>query len=235
MDTTLPISGPLDLIYQDEYIVAINKPCGLLTHRSKIAKYADSFALQMLRDQLGKFVYPVHRLDRKTSGILIFALNPEMASKIQVGFQEHKIEKKYLAIVRGFFPNKANTEYALTNDEGKVQEATTYFKNLISSELKIRSDRYPTSRYSLVEALPITGRMHQIRKHLSHLNHPIIGDRPHGCNKQNRFFKEHFNMQSMLLHAYNVNFSHPITEELIQLRAEPPVEFKRMLNELKLK
>jgi tRNA pseudouridine65 synthase len=225
---------PLEIIYQDEYLVAINKPNGLLVHRSKIAAQEDVFALQLLRDQIGQHVFPVHRLDRKTSGVLLFALDSQTASLLQDDFVDQKINKKYHAIVRGYFPGEVELDYALTNDRGKKQEAVTVFETLKTTELDIPFGKHTTSRYSLIVAYPKTGRQHQIRKHCAHLNHPIIGDRPHGCNKQNKHFKEQWEMMTMLLHASELNLVHPVTKKAISLTTNFNPEFERMLKLLHL-
>lgn len=214
--------------------MAINKPHGLLVHRSRIAAEADIFALQLLRDQINQRVYPVHRLDRKTSGVLLFGLNQPSLSAMQSLFANQEADKMYHAIVRGFFPENMVVDHPLTNDSGKTQEAITHFKLLKTSELPLPFGKHSTSRYSLIEAKPKTGRMHQIRKHCNHLRHPIIGDRPHGCNKQNKLFKEKWNMTTMMLHAKELAFNHPKTGQPITLKAEPHSEFKRMLDELRL-
>lgn len=224
----------LEIIFQDEYLVAINKPNGLLVHRSPIAADASEFAMQMLRDQIGQHVFPIHRLDRKTSGVLLFALDKKTAKLVQDEFLENRVSKKYLAIVRGFFPEKIEVNYPLTNDRNKRQEAITSFYNSKHTELEIPFGKHPTSRYSLIEAFPKTGRQHQIRKHLNHLRHPIIGDRPHGCNKQNKFFKEKWNMMTMLLHAQELTFRHPCLDEEVILQASLNEEFLRMRKELNL-
>lgn len=227
-------SNTLEIIYRDEYIVAINKPNGLLVHRSKIAAKEDVFALQLLRDQIQQKVYPVHRLDRKTSGVLLFAFSGEIASIFQQCLSNSQTQKKYLVIVRGYFPASIDVDYPLINDSGKKQEAQTSFKSVVQSEIPIPLGKFPSSRYSLIEAYPKTGRMHQIRKHLNHLRHPIIGDRPHGCSKQNRLFKEKWNMQTMLLHAQELSFKHPMSSENLTLKATLNSEFQRMQKELRL-
>ncbi|WP_282037819.1 pseudouridine synthase [Saccharicrinis aurantiacus] len=224
----------LQIIYQDEHLVVINKPHGLLVHRSPIAADAEEFAVQMLRDQIGQKVFPVHRIDRKTSGILVFGLSGEIARLIQEQLEDHATNKTYLAIVRGYFPESLELDYPLTNDTGKVQEALTHFKCLKHTEVDVPFGKHATSRYSLIEAYPKTGRMHQIRKHLKHLRHPIIGDRPHGCNKQNRLFKAQWNMTTMMLHAQKLNLSHPITNEPLHLEAPLFSTFKEMIGTLKL-
>jgi tRNA pseudouridine65 synthase len=224
----------LEIIYQDEYIVAINKPHGLLVHQSPIARDAEEFALQLLRDQIGQNVWPSHRLDRKTSGLLLFSLNKETDKLMQQVFRENKIKKKYLAIVRGHTSDEMEIDYPLRKENGTMQDALTFFKTLSSTEIDVPLGKHPTSRYSLIEAEPQTGRMHQLRKHFAHINHPIIGDRPHGCNKQNRHFKETWQMDTMLLHASELDFEHPVTNAPLQFKAGIQSEFERMIILLKL-
>ncbi|WP_343532295.1 pseudouridine synthase [Pedobacter sp.] len=219
----------LEIIYQDDSLIAINKPHGLLVHRSKIADDAKEFALQMLRDQIGQHVNPVHRLDRKTGGVLLFAFHKEVEIAMQKQFQEGLVDKHYLAIVRGYTPLEMEIDYPLAKENGTLQDAQTSFVTLQQAEIPLAIGKHPTSRYSLVDANPKTGRMHQLRKHFAHIFHPIIGDRPHGCNKQNRYFKEHLQMNTMLLHASSLSFSHPITSEKIIITAEVQAEFKRMM------
>ncbi|WP_216663712.1 MULTISPECIES: pseudouridine synthase [unclassified Lentimicrobium] len=225
----------LEILYQDDYLVAINKPNGLLVHRTKIANDATEFALQILRNQLGRKVFPAHRIDRKTSGILLFSLDENTDSLMQQQFSEGKVDKRYLAIVRGFTPDEELIDYPLKKENGKLQEAITKYKTVDRSELEIPFSRHPTSRYSLLNVEPLSGRMHQIRKHLAHIHHPIIGDRPHGCNKQNKLFKEKWNMMSMMLHARSITFFHPITNKKTNIIAQPSEEFLRTTQFLGLK
>ena len=222
----------LEILFQDDAIVAINKPHGLLVHRSPIAADASEFAIQLLRDQIGQKVFPVHRLDRKTSGVLLFALNDEVNSILQEAFRNKKVEKKYRALVRGFTPESGTIDYALTREDGKVQEAVTHYSRLETFEIPVALGKHATSRYSLLEVEPETGRMHQIRKHLAHIFHPIIGDRPHGCNKQNKLFLEKWEMNTMLLHAEEIRFLHPVSHEPVIIQAELSAEFKRTLEML---
>jgi tRNA pseudouridine65 synthase len=224
----------LEIIYQDENIIAINKPHGLLVHQSPIARNAEEFALQLLRDQIQQHVWPVHRLDRKTSGLLLFALNKETDRLMQQQFMENKVQKKYLAVLRGHSPDELLIDYPLKKENGTLQDAITHFKTLARTEIPLAVGKHPTSRYSLVEAQPQTGRMHQLRRHFAHIFHPIIGDRPHGCNKQNKFFKEHFQMESMLLHASELEFFHPLSNKKLHLKAALQPEFIRMLAILKI-
>ena len=219
----------LEILYQDSDLVAINKPHGLLVHKTAIAADTNQFAVQMLRDQLGKRVYPVHRLDRKTAGVLLFSLNEEMNSLMQKQFAEGLVKKKYHAIVRGFTEDSLEIDYPLKRDDGVMQEAFTALETLQKTEVALQIGKHTTSRYSLVELTPSTGRMHQLRKHMAHIFHPIIGDRPHGCNKQNKFFKDELDMTTMLLHAIELEFDHPVTRQKIHIDADYQPEFKRML------
>ena len=218
----------LEILFRDEHLIAINKPHGLLVHRSSIARDAEEFALQLLRDQIGHWVNPVHRLDRKTSGILLFALDKQTETLMHHQFAENLVEKKYLAIVRGYTPDEQEIDYPLRKENGVLQEAFTRYITLDRAELDIPLGNHPSSRYSFVQVTPTTGRMHQIRKHFGHILHPIIGDRPHGCNKQNRFFKENWDMTTMLLHASQLKFNHPVTKDVIHIHAPLQDEFNRV-------
>lgn len=197
----------LTILYENEDMIAIHKPHGLLVHKTPIAKDATEFAIQILRDQIGVHVYPAHRLDRKTSGVLLFAKNRETNSNLQQIFRERKVEKQYRAIVRGFTEPTFTIDYALINGDRK-QEAITIGRLIEKFELNVPSGKFDTSRYSLVDLTPETGRHHQLRKHMAHILHPIIGDRPHGCNKQNRLWKERFGMTNMMLHASRLSFEY---------------------------
>lgn len=216
-------------MYEDDYLIAINKPAGLLVHRTKLARDAKEFALQLLRDQLGYHVFPVHRLDRKTAGILLFTKHQDFVRPFQLALQESTTQKRYLAIVRGFFPEKIVLDHPLLSEKGKEQNAITHFRLLQHIEIPLAFGKFDTSRYSLIEAFPKTGRMHQIRKHLNHLRHPIIGDRPHGCNKQNSLFLKEFNLTKMLLHAESIVVTHPFSKEVLNIKATLPAHFVEIM------
>lgn len=218
----------LEILYQDEHIVAINKPPGLLVHRSPIAKDVEEFAVQTLRDQLDQHVYPAHRLDRKTSGVLLFALDIDALKNLRDQFESKTISKTYLAIVRGYLETSGTIDYSLSREDGKMQDAVTHYECLQKTEIPVPFGKHQTSRYSLAKVTPETGRMHQIRRHFAHILHPIIGDRPHGCNKQNRLFKDRWNMNEMMLLAENLTFVHPISRIEISISAGPSSEFIRM-------
>ena len=157
----------LEILYQDEYLVAINKPSGLLVHRSEIDRHETAFALQLVRNQIGQRVYPVHRLDKPTSGVLLFALNSETASLMVEQWRQRDVEKRYLAITRGYMPEHVHLDHAMSppvdkharNERVKPpQEAITDFRCLAKAEIPVEIDKYPQSRYSLTEAMPKTGR-----------------------------------------------------------------------------
>lgn len=210
----------LTIIYRDEHLIAINKPSGLLVHRSDIDRHETRFALQLLRDQIGQHVFPVHRLDKPTSGVLLFALHAECAQRLGAIFNAHQLTKTYLAVVRGIAPSQACIDHPLTEEQDRIsdkkanrqkpaQEAITDLKTIAQIELPIAVDKYPCSRYSLVECTPRTGRKHQIRRHLKHISHPIIGDAKHGKSRHNRFFQEHYNCHRLMLAAVELRFHHP--------------------------
>ncbi len=233
------MSAELPILYQSDDLVAINKPHGLLVHRSPIASDASEFAVQLLRDQLGQRVYPVHRLDRKTGGVLLFALTESMNALMQQQFMDGLVHKTYLAIVRGYTDDQQTIDYPLRRDDGSgpgqgtLQEAVTHLRTLQRTEVPIPFGKHATSRYSLVELTPETGRMHQLRKHMAHILHPIIGDRPHGCNKQNKLFLAHFDMNTMLLHAQQLRFTLPGATEPVVVTAPLQDEFERMVDSLR--
>lgn len=218
----------LPILYRDENIVAVNKPCGLLVHRSPIDRHETRFAIQILRDQIGQYVYPAHRLDKPTSGVLLFALNPEVARQLGQVFQQHQISKSYLAVLRGYCPTSGHIDYALTEEPDKriarskpaaPQEAITDFQCLATYELDAQIETYPQSRYSLALAQPKTGRRHQLRRHFKHISHPIIGDAKHGRGRHNRYFAEQLNCPRLLLHAAQLRFIHPLSDAEICVNA----------------
>lgn len=218
----------LDILYEDNDLIAVNKPHGLLVHRTALAADASDFALQRLRNQLRQTVYPVHRLDRKTGGVLLFARNKETDSHTQQLFASYAVKKTYWAIVRGYTDDSGTIDYPLRKENGTMQAAITHYQTIARAELAIPSTRYPTSRYSLLKIRPETGRMHQIRKHLAHIFHPILADRPYGCNKQNKLWKKSFAMDTMMLHARQLIFKHPRTQKEILIEAPPLPEFVRV-------
>ena len=230
----------LDILYRDEHIIAINKPSGLLVHRSAIDRHETRFALQILRDQIGQHVYPVHRLDKPTSGVLLFALSSHCAQKLGTLIAANHVKKNYVAIVRGYAPEEGAIDHSLTEEQDActdkkarkdkpAQDALTHFQRLASIELPVQVDKYPQSRYSLVSCQPVTGRKHQIRRHMKHINHPIIGDAKHGKGNHNRFFQAHFNAHRLLLAATDIRLPHPFTEHPLHISAPLDETFMQLL------
>ena len=230
---------PLEILYQDEYLVVINKPSGLLVHKSPIDKHETWFALQLLRDQIGQYVYPVHRLDKPTSGVLLFALNSEVAQMMSLLFRSSEVQKEYIAIVRGYTDDKMLIDHPLkqmldTKEQKKLgitkeaQEAQTAYTRLETVELPYGVSRYPVARYSLVKLQPKTGRKHQLRRHMKHIFHPIVGDTKHGRGEHNRLYREKFECHRLLLHANRIQFVHPITKKEIAIEAPLDDMFKKL-------
>lgn len=229
---------PLDILYQDDYLVAIDKPSGLLVHRSPIDKRETEFAIQTLRDQIGQRVYTVHRLDKPTSGVLLFALDTETQKHISQQFELRQTHKIYHAICRGHTPDKDVIDYPLAvmrdfKDQqipDERQAAVTAYKTLAQVELPYPCGRYETSRYSLLELRPSTGRKHQLRRHMKHIYHPIIGDSSHGDNKHNQLFRDQFNNDRLLLKASALTVEHPVTGKPLLIQAPDTDSFSLMAN-----
>ncbi|MDX3774496.1 tRNA pseudouridine(65) synthase TruC [Chromatiaceae bacterium AAb-1] len=220
----------LTILYQDDWLVAVDKPAGMLVHRSFLDKHETRFVMQTLRDQLGQHVYPVHRLDRPTSGVLLFALSADVARMLSEQNAAQKWRKGYLAVVRGYIEQSGELDYPLVEELDRIadkyarqdkaaQQAITRYQPLQQTELPFAVGRYPTSRYSLVALQPLTGRKHQLRRHLAHLRHPIVGDTSHGDGKHNRFFQQHFQCRRLLLVAWQLSFYHPVTGADITINA----------------
>lgn len=201
----------LTLLYRDEVLVAVTKPPGLLVHRTSLDRHAEDFLLQRLRRLLGQRVYTVHRLDRPTSGVMVFALDLDTARALSACFEQRQVQKSYLAVVRGYTDPSGHIDYPLREHaEAPLREAITDYQCLAQVELPIAMGRYASSRYSLLRVLPRTGRYHQIRRHFHHIFHPLIGDTTHGEGRHNRLFREQFGIQRLLLHAHSLGFEHPV-------------------------
>lgn len=211
-----------DILHEDKYIIAINKPPGILVHKTRLSEDT-VFLLQQLRNQIGRHVYTIHRLDRATSGVILFAKSAEVAAEVSKVFELRKVEKTYLAIVRGWIDDSGVIDKALSDEETrklKPQDAITQYRCLSRSEIAHSiGNRYDTARFSLIECKPVTGRRHQIRKHLAHLRHPIIGDKKHGDVKQNKYFNAVFKIPFLCLHAHNLKFEHPFAAKAYDISA----------------
>ncbi|MBK9291909.1 MAG: pseudouridylate synthase [Bacteroidetes bacterium] len=221
------MESELQILYDDGGLVAVNKPHGLLVHRSAMAGDAQEFALQMVRSLTGRMVYPAHRIDRKTAGVLLFTTTRELNSLMQQAFMLRRVEKTYHAVLRGWLPESGTIEYALKSESGQLQDAVTHYKCVARSEMPWPSAGFSSSRYSFAEVVPHTGRMHQIRRHFAHIFHPVLGDVKHGCNKQNRLLREQIGLNIMLLHARSLGFVHPLTGQQVQIEAPYQPDFVR--------
>lgn len=223
-----PLGQPR-IIYEDERVIGVFKPNRLLVHRTNIDFYEKRNLLQWLAEEVKTTVHPAHRLDKATSGIVLFAKDLDALRSLRQQFTERTLAKSYLALVRGFTPAIGKIEKPLPKDgDSTLREAVTNFMTLQHTEVPIAVSRYATSRYSLVRAFPETGRFHQIRLHFAHLRHPIIGDSRHGDKKHNTMFRENMQLPALFLHAENIEFTHPDGMQ-IALHAPMPDHFKTIM------
>ncbi len=222
-----------EILYSDQHIIVINKPNGILVHRTALSANETEFVVQKLREQTGRYIYPVHRLDRPTSGVIIFAFDSETAGKLNISLVSSDVHKKYLALVRGWFPENVILDYPVKNERGTIKEAITEFRNIRHLILDMPVGNFPSARYSLIECSPKTGRWHQIRQHLAHLRYYIINDRVHGDGKHNNIFKHKLNIEPLFLHAAEIEFIHPQTQEKIKICAPLPPHWQQAFDILK--
>lgn len=220
-------AAPLTILWQDEDMVAVHKPAGWLVHRTGLDAHETRIVMQTLRDQLGRHVFPVHRLDKGTSGVLLMALHAEAARALCAVFEQHQVHKRYIAMVRGWPAAAQTVDHALlrpddTPPDAAAQPAQTAFRRLATLQLGVPVDRYPSTRVALVEALPLTGRRHQIRRHLKHIAHPIIGDATHGKGAHNRWWAQQLGQQRLWLHAASLQFVQPLSGQQLNLVSPIP-------------
>ncbi len=224
----------LEILYQDPWLVAIHKPAGLLVHRTFLAPQETEFALQILRNQLNQWVFPIHRLDKATSGVLLFGLSNESATEFGKMISNHELKKVYLAIVRGWMSDRT-TDYPIPQGRKRERKpAITYFAQIDQTELPHPVGPFESARYSLIRALPVTGRRHQIRRHLKHESYPIAGDRLYGDRAHNRFFREQLELSQLFLHATKIEFLHPFSDEEVTIECPLPLHWDIGLNRLGL-
>lgn len=236
-----PHKHMLTILHRDDRLVAIDKPSGWLVHRSNLDRHETRILVQALRDQLGQYVYPAHRLDKGTSGVMLFALDPAAARQLGEQFEQHGVRKTYWAVVRGWPPESGFIDHPIRNERDEygdvpesavAQPAITRFRRLATVELPHAVDRYPTSRYALVELQPLTGRRHQLRRHMKHIAHPIIGDATHGKGSHNRWFQAEFGCDRLLLACTELSFRHPADGREMTLRAPVGDRFAALLARL---
>jgi len=222
------------ILFEDDYIIAVNKPNNMLVHHSIMANNIidEKSLVQVLKNKYHVKYYPIHRLDRKTSGIILFSKEKENISKFQKLFINNKIQKTYCGIVRGFSPISLTIKSDVKGRDSNVYKcALTELKTLKTKEINIPITPYKTSRYSLVKLIPKTGRLHQLRIHLNKINHPLIGDPKYGDRFHNRMFVNKFNCDKLFLHAKQIEFIHPFTEEKINIIANFPSHWHKIVGE----
>lgn len=220
LQSSTPRQAPLELVHLDDHLVAINKPAGLAVHRGWSAEGLP--ILQRLRKQLGRHLYPVHRIDQATSGVLLFAFYSEVARDVQQLFAHGRVHKLYLSLCRGRSPELQRINHPLARSPlAEKQPACTEFHLLGSFE-----------RYGLYLVHPLTGRTHQIRRHLKHAGHPIVGDVRYGKGEHNRIFRERFGFHRLALHCRLLSFAHPRTSQIIRIEATERGSLAQLLAQL---
>jgi len=233
----------LAILYRDDFLVAVHKPAGLLVHRSDFDRHETRFAVQLLRDQIGHRVFPLHRLDKATSGALLFALDADSARGVGGQFERNEVGKRYLAVVRGWPPEAGLIDHALSrrfDDYGRklppgaqpALPAQTAYRRLATAELPEAVDRYPQTRYALMALMPTTGRQHQLRRHMKHIAHPIIGDANWGKGVHNRFFQRHFGCHRLLLACTGLRLRHPRDGAALAIDCPPEAGFATVIEAL---
>lgn len=214
----------IDELYRDDWMVVVNKPSGIAVHKGWDVDPVN--AVRLVRSLTKRYVHPIHRLDRPTSGCLVFAFDPETAGMLQDHFREKTIEKRYMALTRGVTPEEGVVDHPVPRKlRGRERaDAVTHYRRV----------GVALDRYSLIEAWPETGRLHQIRRHMKHLSHPLIGDTRYGDGKENRRVREQYGLLRLALHAAEIRFRHPHTGEPLSVKAPPPDDLRVPLERMGL-
>lgn len=216
----------IEVLYRDDDYLAVRKPPGLSVHRGRLNADRDVL-LQRLRRQVGCYLYPIHRLDRATSGVIVFGLNAWAAGAVQAQMRSGDVAKHYAAIVRGWVLRETEIDYEIDG-----QYAYSSCRPHTRYELDEPDGRFPSSRYSLLDVTPKSGRRHQIRRHLAHLRHPIVGDTVHGDGKHNRIFRERFGSWRLLLFARSIAFMHLRQQRQLRIECGFDADWTALLREL---
>lgn len=235
----------LPVVFQDEHLIAVAKPTGMFVHRTNEDRSDTQVVLQLVREQVGNFVYSIHRLDRGTSGLVLLGLTPDAAAKMNKLFADRQVSKTYMALVRGHCAKSGVMDTPLVSARGRgkpadhpyaePQEAETHFTAREYFELPIACQRYPTTRSTLVEVKPRTGRYHQIRRHFNYASHPLIGDTSHGDSRHNTLYRQHFGLNRLMLAAVELKFEHPYTHEQVSIECPVDASFRRQVETLRSK
>ncbi|MFZ5661128.1 MAG: pseudouridine synthase [Pseudomonadota bacterium] len=230
MPTDPAPATPLPVLHEESAFAVVCKPAGLMVHDSRLARGEDDFLADRLRAQFARPIHLVHRLDRATSGCLLVAFDRDTASRLGQAMMGREVEKAYLAVCRGWPEAEFTVDHPLDGGPGKPtrREAVTRFRRLATAELPFAANGFPVSRYALLRAWPLTGRFRQIRRHLKHASHPLIGDTSHGDGRHNRYFRT-LGIHRMLLHAERLTFPHPHEDRRIAVEAPLDAEFRRAL------
>ncbi len=227
------MDGKINIVFEDDYLVVVNKPNNTLVHHSYYARniHEDSL-LQLLRQQTGDRFFPVNRLDRKTSGAILLCKAKEHVSSFQALFDQKTIQKVYHALVRGHVLEAQTIETPVKNERGNYKSALTKVTPISHLAVDIPVEPYPTSRYTILEMQPITGRTHQLRIHANKIAHPIIGDHKYGNRHHNRMFAEQLNFPDLFLHCKTTSFIHPFTDQKVDIHAPFPTFWELCLEQL---
>jgi len=223
----------LDILYLDDYLAIVTKPAGWLVHRTPLDKGETRFVLQALRDQIGQHVWPVHRLDKGTSGVLLFALDADTARTLGQAFESGEgLQKTYRAVVRGWPADSGLIDHPLKRmpddmrtERTEIQQAQSRFATLRHFDLALPQQSFTSTRCAEVELEPLTGRRHQLRRHMKHIAHPIIGDATHGKGPLNRAVADLIGLQRLWLHAESLELPHPVSGQLLRLASPLPCEW----------
>ncbi len=221
----------MDILYRDDSLAVVDKPAGLMVHESALARGETEFAADRLRESFGCRIHLIHRLDRATSGCLLIGFDRDVASALGRQFMSREVRKRYLALCRGWPEEAFTVDYALDGGPGKPEKkpAITHFRRLATGELAEPAAGFETSRYALLECEPETGRFRQIRRHLKHLSHHLIGDTSHGDGRRNQVFRR-LGIHRMLLHSWQLEFRHPVSGAALRVRAPLDAEYRRAMD-----
>ncbi len=220
----------LPLLFADAAVVVVDKPAGLAVHRSHLVGADDDYLVDRVREQTGRTLYLAHRLDRATSGAIVFAASKEDAALLGQQFMQRDVDKTYLAVCRGWPAATGEIDYPLdAPGQREAKPARTRWRTVGTAELEVPMGRYPVQRYALLAVTPETGRYQQIRRHLHHISHHVIGDTTHGRGDHNRLFRIHLRVHRMLLHAWRIGFRHPRSGAALRIEAPPDADWQRVL------
>ena len=228
----------LEIIYQDSYCLLVTKPNNVLVHHAHHSrnKIDEKSLMQLIEDQLGTRYFPIHRLDRKTSGIILLATKKEYVSTFQALFTNKKIKKIYYGVVRGYSQDNRIIDSPVKGRDALVyKEAESHLKRLDKIELNIPVKPYDSSRYSLVELTPTTGRMHQLRIHMNKLSTPLINDAKYGDKNHDTMYGEQFGWTNLFLHAGSLAFTHPFSNQKLVLKSSFPDDWIQLFDKFSWK